>query len=78
MAVSGFGTVYIQLDHGSYSPGQQVNGTVFLNVTQNFPDARELILTIAGMEDTLLIKECSESVSDRDGEGSTTHYYYET
>ena len=64
MAVSGFGTVYIQLDQGSYSPGQQVNGTVFLNVTQNYPGAFHLTLTISGMEDTKLIEAKSSSSSD--------------
>lgn len=57
MAVSAFGTIYIQLDRGSYSPGQQVNGTIYLNVTQNYPGANELWLTITGMEDVKLIEQ---------------------
>jgi hypothetical protein len=80
MAVSGFGTVYIQLDHGSYSPGQQVNGTVFLSVTQNYPGATELWLTITGMEDTKLIEQKTRTEHYRvNGETrSRTHTYYVT
>ncbi len=80
MAVSGFGTIYIQLDKGSYAPGQQVNGTIFLNVLQNFPGANELWVTISGMEDTLLVEQKSRQVSYHvNGETRyKTEYYYVT
>lgn len=79
MAVSAFGTIYIQLDKGSYSPGEQVNGTVFLNVLQNLPGCQDIWVTISGMEDTKLIerKERTEWYTDSQGhQKSRTHVYY--
>lgn len=80
MAVSGFGTIFIQLDKGSYAPGQQVNGTIFLNVVQNFPGANELWVTISGMEDTKLIEQKSRQVSYYENNETKyrTEYYYVT
>lgn len=79
MAVSGFGTIFIQLDKGSYSPGEQVNGTVFLNMTQNFSGGQEVVVSISGMEDTKLIERKTRTEWYTDSQGrrqSRTHTYY--
>ena len=80
MAVSGLGTVFIQLDKGSYSPGEQVNGTIFLSVIQNYSGASELWLTISGMEDTKLIeqKTRTEHYTSNGQRRTRTHTYYVT
>ena len=79
MAVSGFGTIFIQLDKGSYSPGEQINGTIFLNITNNYPGAQQIWISISGMEDTKLIEQKTrqESYTDNDGHRRTrTETYY--
>ena len=79
MAVSGFGTIFVQLEKGSFSPGEQINGTIYLNVTNNYPGGSEVWLTITGMEDTKLIeqKTRTEWYTDRDGQRrSRTETYY--
>lgn len=77
--MSGFGTVFLQLDKGSYSPGQQVSGTIFLNISQNFPGANEIWLSITGMEDTKLIEQKTKtdnSSSNDNKQSSNTVAYY--
>src|SRR3990167_2773431 len=81
MAVSGWGQIYIQLDKGSYSPGQQVNGTIFLNLMNNLPGAQEVVLGISGMEATQLHERCESSTTETDNDGNTTtktEVYYVT
>lgn len=80
MAVSAFGTIFIQFDKGSYSPREQVNGTIFLNVFQNYPGAREVSVLIRGFEDTRLIERKTRTTTHRVGKTTTTrtHTYYVT
>src|SRR3990167_647586 len=80
MAVSGWGQIYIQLDKGSYSPGQQVNGTIFLNLMNNPPGARQVLLSLSGMEDTRLVerKERTEYYYVNGERRSRTEVYYVT
>ena len=80
MAVSGWGQIYIQLDKGSYSPGQQVNGTIFLNLMNNLPGARQVLLSLSGMEDTRLVerKERTEYYYVNGERRSRTEVYYVT
>ena len=78
MAISGFGTIFIQLDKGSYSPGEQVNGTIFLNLVSNYVRANQLWVQITGLEETKLIEQRSRQVNHRHGDRTvsrTEHYY---
>ena len=61
-STSPFGSIYIQLDAGSYSPGQQVNGTILLNLMQSYPDGHQLVLTITGLEEAQLMEQKSRIV----------------
>ena len=80
MAVSAFGTIFIQFDKGSYSPREQVNGTIYLNVFQNYPGTREITVLIRGFEDTRLIERKTRTTTHRTGKTTTTrtHTYYVT
>ena|SRR3990167_1713590 len=50
MDISKFGSMFIQLSQGSFSPGQQVNGVINLNLIQQIPGANQIYLVLAGME----------------------------
>jgi Arrestin (or S-antigen), N-terminal domain len=80
MAVSGWGQIYIKLDKGSYSPGQQVNGTIYLNLMNTMPGATQVIMSLSGMEDTKLIerKERIEYYYVNGERRSRTEVYYVT
>ncbi len=73
---SAFGTIYIQLDKGRYSPGEQANGTVFLNVTQNFSGGNELIVELIGREETKMIQRKSHTRTVGSGKHRRTRTTY--
>ena len=75
MAVSGFGTIYVQLNKGNYTPGEQINGVVYLNVEVDYPGHCEVRLNISGLEDTKLIERWTETKSSTDSEGNSTTEY---
>ena len=54
--MAAFGTIHVQLDKGGYAPNEQVNGTIYLNLMQNFIGASEVWITISGTEETHLIE----------------------
>ena len=57
-----FGTIFVQLDKGSYSPGDQVNGQVFCDIRQNCPGSSEIWVRITGMEDTQVVEAKTRDV----------------
>ena len=54
MDISQFGSMFIQLSQGSFTPGQQVNGTINLNLVQQINGASQIYLVVAGMESVSL------------------------
>lgn len=70
--------MFIQLDVGSYSPGQQVNGSILLNLQHNYPDGQQLVLTVTGLEDVQLMEQRSRSVDRYEGghRKVSIEYYY--
>jgi hypothetical protein len=80
MAINAFGTIYVQLNKPTFSPGEQVDGTIFLNVMSNFPGSNQLVLTISGMEMTRLIERKTRTYTSGYGKNRTTRtqVYYVT
>ena len=54
MDISQFGSMFIQLSQGFFTPGQQVNGTINLNLIQPINGANQIYLVVAGMESVSL------------------------
>jgi hypothetical protein len=51
-----FGDIHVQFDKDSYAPGDQVNGSICLNLYTNYP-SNTVYLMIAGVEETKLVEE---------------------
>ena len=60
MDISQFGSMFIQLSQGTFTPGQQVNGTINLNLLQQINGASQIYLVVAGME-TVSLNERQET-----------------
>lgn len=54
MDIAQFGSMFIQLTQGYFTPGQQVNGTINLNLIQPVPGATQIYLVVAGVENVSL------------------------
>src|SRR3990167_4661968 len=54
MDISEYGSIFIQLNERYFSAGQQVNGTIILNVIRPIDKASSLALILAGTENTSL------------------------
>ena len=70
MAVSANGTVFVQLNKGHYSPGEQVNGMVFLNVVNNYPGGSAVWIFLSGAEHTSLVEAKTRKIYEDDIEGN--------
>lgn len=62
MDISQFGSMFIQLTQGYFTPGQQVNGTINLNLLQPINGANQIYLVWAGMEHVSLNQRQSYEV----------------
>ena len=54
MDISRFGSMYIQLTQGHFTPGQQVNGVLNVNLMQAVLGANQIYLVLAGVENVSL------------------------
>ena len=50
------GSIYVRLDKGEYSPGDQVSGTILLDLYSPFQQGNQIWLTLAGVEQTRLVE----------------------
>ena len=50
------GSVYVRLDKGEYSPGEQVSGTIMLDLYTPFQFGNQIWLTLAGVEQARLVE----------------------
>jgi Arrestin (or S-antigen), N-terminal domain len=50
------GSIYVRLDKGEYAPGEQVTGTVLLDLLSNF-GSNQIWLTLVGVEQVRLVQE---------------------
>lgn len=75
MAVSGLGTIHVQLEKVSYSVGEQVNGFIYLNLDENYP-SNTIYANIIGEEQVKFIKqEGDNSVTYKDEEKILDHEF---
>jgi len=53
--MNNFGSIAIYLSKGSFVPGKQVDGIIALNLVQPLPQGGQVLLTIRGLEENMLV-----------------------
>lgn len=72
----GQGSIYVQLDKGSYTTGQQVNGTVMLFAESDLQNAQSVWITLRGEEASFLVERKSKTTSTGSGKNRRTKTTY--
>lgn len=57
----GIGSIYVQLSKGSYTTGEQVNGTIMLDAQSDLKNAKSVWITLRGEEASFLVERKSRS-----------------
>lgn len=70
-SIANYGTIFVFLEKLNYAPGQQINGTISINLQANFPSS-SIIMLLEGKEKVLFWTERTETRTYGHGENQRT------